>query len=162
MYSLVGLFLIVYFLYIHFKWCPFSVSHPSRNPLSHPLPTAFMRVFLHLDTHSHIALWWLARLPLCLLIILQHIGDPVDDGEKNTGFWPLQSTIQYINLKPHVGTSSSKVSCLLIAASWLFVYLGQDWGVCYLHKHFPIHFGDHLCQEVRVELHRVFEDLSGL
>ena len=43
-------------------------------------------VFLHLDTHSHIALWWLARLPLCLLIILQHIGDPVDDGEKNTGF----------------------------------------------------------------------------
>ena len=59
---------------------------PFQKPSIPSPPHCFMRVFLHLDTHSHIALWWLARLPLCLLIILQHIGDPVDDGEKNTGF----------------------------------------------------------------------------
>ena len=90
----------------------FTVSHPPRCPLSLPSPPASMRLFLHPHNHSHLPVWWLARLPLSLLIIQQHIGDPVADGEKTTRFCALQGTLQYIHLKPHVGATSSKTSLL--------------------------------------------------
>jgi hypothetical protein len=77
-------------------------------------------------------------------------------------FWALQGTLQYTHLKSHVGITSSKSSHMFTAVSWLFKYLGQDWGVCCLQKHSPLHFGNHLCQEVSVEFHTVDADLGDL
>ena len=46
------LLLDILFIYIS-NVTPFS-SFPSRNPLTHPLPPAFMRVFAHPPTHSYL------------------------------------------------------------------------------------------------------------
>ena len=92
---------------LHFKCCILSqFPTPPETPYHIPCPPASMRVFLHLCTLSHLTVWWLTSLYLCILIIQHHIGDPAAYREKMSRFWELQGTIQYINLKPHVGTSS--------------------------------------------------------
>lgn len=102
---------IGYYLYLDFKCCPFSYFPTlPETPYPIPFPPPSVRVFLYQCTHSHLPLWLLARLSLSLLIIQQHIGDPAADGEKMTRFWILQCTLQYINLKPLVGASSSNTS----------------------------------------------------
>jgi hypothetical protein len=83
-----------------------------------------MRVFLHLCTHSHLPVWCLARLPLCLLIIQPHIGNLAADEEKMTRFWALQVTLPSISSHMWVHLPQKHL-VLFIAVSLLFKYLGK-------------------------------------
>ena len=159
---MVGLFFFNYIYFsLHFKCCILSqFPTPPETPYHIPCPPSFTRVFLHLCTHSHLTVWWLTSLYLCILIIQHHNGYPAAYREEMSRFWALQGTIQFSShMCVHL---PQKRFILLIAFSWIFKYLSQYWGVCSQHNHFPLHFGEHLCQEVRVDLHIVDADFSGL
>ena len=89
--SLCIIWLVFFFNYIyfnlHFKCCILSQfpTHP-ETPYHILCPPASMRVFLHLCTLSHLTVWWLTSLYLCILIIQHHIGDPAAYREKMSRF----------------------------------------------------------------------------
>ena len=72
---------------LHFKCCILSqFPTPPETPYHIHCPPSSTRVFLHLCTHSHLTVWWLASLYLCILIIQHHIGDPAAYREEMSRF----------------------------------------------------------------------------
>lgn len=99
---------------------------------------------------------------MSFLIAQQHIGDPAADGELMSRLWALQAALQHIYVLKHVVHLPQKFLITVILVDWPFCHLGQRQGIGHLHKCHPLHPGHHTCHKVRVELHRVDADLSGL
>lgn len=99
---------------------------------------------------------------MSFLIAQQLVGDPAADGEPTSRFWALQAALQHIYLLKDVVHLPQKFLITIILVDWPFCHLSQMQGIGHLQKCHPLYPRHHTRHKVRVELHKVNADLSGL